>query len=135
MKRTLYNIFAVTAAILLTGVTTSCNKYLDVLPLNEVVLENYWTEKKDVTSVMNSCYESLENRESILRMEVWGELRSENIVQGSTPSLSNWNVWNSIVDALKETLLPSSTLTSWADRKSTRLNSSHIATSRMPSSA
>ena len=114
MKRTLYNIFAVTAAILLTGVTTSCNKYLDVLPLNEVVLENYWTEKKDVTSVMNSCYESLENRESILRMEVWGELRSENIVQGSTPSLSNWNVWNSIVDALKETLLPSSTLTSWA---------------------
>ena len=107
MKRTLYKIFSAAAAVLLTGVTTSCSDYLDVKPLNDVVLENYWTEKKDVISVMNSCYESLENRESILRMGIWGELRSENIVLGTSVS-------NEISDALKETLLPSSSLTSWA---------------------
>ena len=114
MKRTLYKIFSGAAVVLLAGVTTSCSDYLDVKPLNDVVLENYWTEKKDVTSVMNSCYESLENRESIFRMEVWGELRSENIVQGGSPNLNGWNVWNNVLDALKETLLPTSNLTSWA---------------------
>lgn len=107
MKRTLYKIFSATAAIVLAGVTTSCGDYLDVKPLNDVVLENYWTEKKDVISVMNSCYESLENRESILRMEIWGELRSENIVAGSS-------VPNEMNEVLKETLLPNNALTSWA---------------------
>ena len=104
MKRTLT---ILSAALLLTGFT-SCSKYLDTLPLNDVVLENYWTEKKDVESVLNSCYESLENRESILRMAVWGELRSENIIAGSSVNS------NDLLDALKETLLPSSALTSWS---------------------
>lgn len=103
MKRTLT---ILSAALLLTGFT-SCSKYLDTLPLNDVVLENYWTEKKDVESVLNSCYESLENRESIIRMAIWGELRSENIISGSS-------VPNEIADALKETLLPASALTSWS---------------------
>ena len=41
----------------LAGVAvTSCD--LDLLPLNEVVLENYWTEKADVESVVNACYGS-----------------------------------------------------------------------------
>ena len=93
--------------MVLAGVTTSCGDYLDVKPLNDVVLENYWTEKKDVISVMNSCYESLENKESILRMEIWGELRSENIVAGSS-------VPNEMNEVLKETLLPNNALTSWA---------------------
>ncbi len=103
MKRTLT---ILSAALLLTGLT-SCNDFLDTLPLNDVVLENYWTEKKDVTSVLNSCYESLENQESVIRMAVWGELRSENIVAGSS-------VTNEFADALRETLLPSSALTAWS---------------------
>ena len=37
---------------------TSCSDFLDILPMNDVVLENYWTEKGDVTSAMSSCYES-----------------------------------------------------------------------------
>ena len=32
----------------------SCD--LDLLPLNEVVLENFWTNKQDVQSVVSSCY-------------------------------------------------------------------------------
>lgn len=103
MKRTL----TILSATLLLTVFTSCGDFLDTLPLNDVVLENYWTEKKDVTSVLNSCYESLENRESILRMAVWGELRSENIVAGTASN-------NDLLDALKETLLPSSSLTLWS---------------------
>ena len=47
--------------ILPSSIFISCSDFLDILPMNEVVLENYWTEKGDVTSVVNSCYETLES--------------------------------------------------------------------------
>ena len=37
------------AACLMVGLT-GCSDFLDILPMNEVVLENYWTEKNDVLS-------------------------------------------------------------------------------------
>ena len=46
----------------------SCNDFFDILPMNEVVLENYWTQKGDVTSVLNGCYEALEQPDVITRM-------------------------------------------------------------------
>jgi hypothetical protein len=36
--------------------TASCNDFLDVLTMNDVVLENYWTKESDVTSVLMGCY-------------------------------------------------------------------------------
>lgn len=85
---------------------TGCNDFLDTLPLNDVVLENYWTQKADVTSVLNSCYESLESSESILRMGVWGEMRSDNIVLGRSAGYD-------IQEILKENILPTNGLTKW----------------------
>lgn len=85
---------------------TSCSDFLDILPLNDVVLENYWTQKSDVTSVLNSCYESLESENSIQRMCVWGELRSENLVAGS-------GTGNEINDLLNENILPANSYTKW----------------------
>jgi hypothetical protein len=66
---------------------TSCSDFLSILPMSDVVLENYWTEKKDVQSVINNCYASLEQSDCLTRMAVWGELRSDNIYyQSSTPA-------------------------------------------------
>ncbi len=96
-------IYAACLACTLTG----CSDYLDILPMNEVVLENYWTEKGDVTSVVNSCYESLENGDCLTRMGVWGELRSDNLRLGT-------NVPNEINEILKENLLPSNPMCNWA---------------------
>ncbi len=96
-------IYAACLACTLTG----CSDYLDILPMNEVVLENYWTEKGDVTSVVNSCYESLENSDCLTRMGVWGELRSDNLRLGT-------NVPNEINEILKENLLPSNPMCNWA---------------------
>ena len=87
---------------------SGCSDYLDVLPLNEVVLENYWTKKDDVTSVLNGCYESLTSEGSLERMGIWGELRSENLVQGG-------NLDNKYVEILKENILPTNDLTKWED--------------------
>ena len=87
------------AAALVTGLS-GCSDFLDILPMNEVVLENYWTEKGDVTSVVNSCYETLEHGDCLTRMGVWGELRSDNLRLGAQVS-------NEINEILKENLLPS----------------------------
>ncbi len=84
----------------------SCNDFLDIQPTNEIVLENFWTEKADVTSVMMSCYETLASSDALLRMSVWGELRSENIVAGS-------NISNSLNEILKENLLPTNEFCNW----------------------
>lgn len=89
------------------GLLTSCSDFLDILPLNDVVLENYWTKKDDVTSVLNSCYESLASEESMNRIGMWGEIRSENLIEGGTIS-------NYINEILKENILPTNETTNWA---------------------
>ena len=86
---------------------SGCSDYLEILPLNEVVLENYWTKKQDVTSVLNSCYESLASQKSLERIAIWGEMRSENIVQGGSIDIK-------YAEILKENILPTNELTDWA---------------------
>lgn len=95
-----------TAAVCLLTFS-SCNDFLEILPMDKVVLENYWTKKEDVTSVMFSCYEALQSADNINRMGVWGELRSDNIVAGTGVS---WQM----NDILKENLLPNNPYCSWA---------------------
>lgn len=84
----------------------SCNDFLDIKPMNDVVLDNYWTEKADVSSVLNSCYESLESTDALVRMGIWGELRSDNLVAGA-------NVANNINEILKENILSTNPYAKW----------------------
>ena len=86
---------------------SSCSDFLDILPMNDVVLENYWTEKGDVVSVRNSCYESLESADALNRIGLWGELRSDNLFAGA-------NVPNEVNEILKENLLPSNPYCNWS---------------------
>ena len=95
-------------SLLASGLSlASCSDYLEILPLNEVVLENFWTKKDDVTSVLNSCYESLGEEKSLERIGVWGEMRSENIVSGQ-------NVPNHYNEILKENILPTNEIVDWS---------------------
>jgi len=95
------------ASLLASGLSlASCSDYLEILPLNEVVKENYWTKKEDVTSVLTSCYEQLADDATLERIGIWGEIRSENIVQGGS-------IDNKYAEILKENLLPTNDLTKW----------------------
>ena len=58
----------------------SCD--VEVLPLNQIIAQNYWTSKKDVESVVFSCYTGLQSSAVVSRMVVWGEVRSDNIKEG-----------------------------------------------------
>ena len=86
---------------------TSCSDFLDILPMNSTVLENYWKEKADVTGAVNGAYEALASEAVVTRMGVWGELRSENVMGGV-------NVPNNYNELLKENLLPTNDLCQWS---------------------
>lgn len=63
-----------------------CSCSLDLLPLNEVVLENFWTDKSDVESVVASCYTGIIEGKYLHKIMVWGEGRSDNTAVGTDAS-------------------------------------------------
>ncbi|MBO4672799.1 MAG: RagB/SusD family nutrient uptake outer membrane protein [Bacteroidaceae bacterium] len=104
--KNIYKTFAVLCLAVLSQGLQSCSDFLSIEPQNEIVLENYWTEEKDVVSVLNSCYAQLENQDCIRRMMVWGELRSDNMTTGS-------GTYNNLQQILKENILETNDFTNW----------------------
>lgn len=84
--------------------TTSCD--VELMPLNEVVLENYWTEKTDVENVLNSCYTAMQSSTWMERVLVWGEVRSDNIDVGP-------DVPNGIKNIIKGNLVYTNDMCKW----------------------
>lgn len=77
----LYNkIKTIGLATLSSLALVSCD--VEVLPLNQIIAQNYWTSKDDVESVVFSCYTGLTTSAVMERMIVWGEVRSDNIKEG-----------------------------------------------------
>ena len=106
-RRKLTNGMTVIGYCLLVIGLSSCNDFLDILPMNDVVLENYWTEKSDVVSVRNSCYESLASTDALTRIGIWGELRSDKMFAGA-------NIPNDVSEVLKENILSSNPYCNWS---------------------
>jgi len=92
---------------LLMGLTvSSCNDYLTLMPLNEIVMENFWTNKDDVESVLLGAYASLESKDCVIRMSIWGEMRSDNITAGNNPS-------DDILQILRDNILATNSWTKY----------------------
>lgn len=72
----------------LTMGMTSCSDFLDLIPLNDIVAENYWTEKADLQSVLYGCYSQFESEDCMQRMFIWGELRSDNVVANTSANVN-----------------------------------------------
>ena len=85
---------------------TSCDDFLSIRPLNDVVLENYWTEETDVYSVLFSCYEQMNSNDCVQRMILWGESRSDDMQAGSGTA-------NDINQIFKENILETNPYTQW----------------------
>jgi starch-binding outer membrane protein, SusD/RagB family len=106
-----YTVFSVA---IVSGLS-SCEDFFNVLPLNEIVLESYYTEENDITSVVNSCYAGLEAPASsnpslagtINLLAAWGEMRSDNIVAGGSPTTDETQI-------LKENIMPTTIYSNWA---------------------
>ncbi len=100
--------------IALAGATlSSCNDFLTLVPLNDIVYENYWTSKGDVESVLLGAYSALEDNNCITRMSIWGEMRSDNIIADPNNSSSSGST-HDIVQITKDNILETNSFTSWS---------------------
>lgn len=68
--------------LLATSVSTSCNDWLELLPTNEQVTDNFWKSKEEVESVIASGYYYMRN--AVPQMLQWGELRGGVLYDGSS---------------------------------------------------
>ena len=89
---------------------TSCSDFLEVESRDEILLENFWNEKADVEGILAGCYSRLQDENTVKRMMIWGEVRSENIVAGS---LGNED--SNLENVLKENINAMNAYTSWVD--------------------
>jgi len=88
MKLKLYISLAVISLLTLS----SCNDWLNILPDNEQVTDNYWKSKEDVEAVIASGYYYM--RSSVPDMIKWGELRGGTIytTNSTEAQLQNFNI-------------------------------------------
>lgn len=104
MKRYLY-----IGLLGLMGLTlNSCDDFLNLEPLNEIILENFWNEKSDVENIVNGCYAELQKQAVVERMMAWGEFRSDNIIGGT-----NVNNNEDLSNLLKENIKSDNVFTNW----------------------
>lgn len=66
----------------------SCDSFLNITPLNSIVMENYWEKESEVNSVVMSCYFNMEQGDFMRRVILWSEVRSDNLTEGSGLTLN-----------------------------------------------
>jgi len=95
-KSVLLALFSISAYLPLGGLgwaLTSCSDFLEISPLETIVLDKFWNEETDVENVVAGCYSAMQSQAVIERMMAWGEFRSDNVV-GGTGIENNLNLSN-----------------------------------------
>ena len=64
-------------------VGVSCSDFLEIQPLETIVLDKFWNEEADVENVIAGCYSTMQQQSVVERMMAWGEFRSDNTVGGT----------------------------------------------------
>lgn len=111
IKRPLLWLCGVLPPLLWVGVgggLVSCADFLEVKQLDQIILEDFWTEKSDVDDVVTGCYVALQSSGVRERMMVWGEVRSDNIAAGE--NIDNNASLNNVV---RENITAMNAYTTW----------------------
>lgn len=111
MKRKINNIkkISLVGLVGLMGLgQTSCSDFLEIEPLNEIIMDKFWNEKADVDGVIAGCYSAMQSENVVKRMMVWGEFRSDNIGVGR-----NINNDSQLEKVLKENIDAKNGYTTW----------------------
>ena len=114
MKKVLLKIKYMAVGLCAVSALTSCNDFLGTVPLNEIVLENFWENEEEVNSVVMSCYSRMAQGDFLTRLILWGELRSDNVVAGNItgdiPYVNN----EQLQDMLDGNILPNHYIADWS---------------------
>ena len=91
----------------LVAMTCSCEDFLTISPTDRIISDDYWKSKGDVNSVLAESYRLMTTSDFLNRLIVWGDLRSDNIVEG------NYGGNNDIKYIMDANLLPNNGYASW----------------------
>lgn len=83
MKKYIYKIGAFLAGLPLLAATASCDDWFEIMPQSEMVAEDFWKDEQDVESAVGACYRAMLEDGFMRRLIVWGELRSDNVINGT----------------------------------------------------
>ena len=82
MRKVINNIKYSVAALCTLVCMSSCEDFLSIVPLNDIVLENFWENESEVNTVVTSCYSGIADGNFLKQAMMWGELRSDNVTKG-----------------------------------------------------
>ncbi len=92
------------------AMTCSCEDFLTIYPTDKVVLENYWKTKTDVENVVANSYRMMIEPSFTDRLIIWGEVRGDNVVEGTYDA----NKHHDLKNIMEANLLPQNGYTNWA---------------------
>lgn len=95
------------AAAALTLTLSACSDWLELMPEDSTIEEEFWKNGNQVESVVRSCYRFLQEDNLMQRIILWGELRSDEVQNG--PSISTAEA-----DIIKANVKSSNTFCNWA---------------------
>lgn len=108
---------------------SSCGDFLLIEPKTFVTEDNFWNEKTDVEQMVAGVYCMLQNSSIISRCIVWGELRSDNIMDGKDVAKND-----DLYRTLRENLRANNSYTDWTQFYKT-INAAQIVIERAPTVA
>ena len=114
MKRIIANIKYLSAALCSVVLMSSCEDFLSIVPLNEIVLENYWENEAEVASVVASCYSGIADGNFLTRAMLWGELRSDNMSKGLINPETPYVDHVQLPEMLEGNILPNYYIADWS---------------------
>ena len=97
------------ALVAVVALTSSCEDFLTILPTDKVVLENYWKTKTDVENMVANSYRKMAEPPFTDRLIVWGELRADNVIEGSYPT-----GFGDVKNIMEANLLPQNGYNDWS---------------------
>lgn len=90
------------AGLLCMGLA-SCGDFLEIEPKTFVSEKNFWNEKSDVDNMVTGVYTKLQAQSVIERFIMWGETRSDNIIDGLNCERDDKNIYRTLQEQLLET--------------------------------
>lgn len=86
MKKYISFILTVIATVTTLSLS-SCSDWLELMPEDSTIEEEFWKNGNQVESVVRACYRFMQEDNLMQRIILWGELRSDEVQNG--PSLSS----------------------------------------------
>lgn len=106
MKKIFKFIFSIIVIVSMSALS-SCSNWLELMPEDSTIEEEFWKNGNQVESVVRSCYRFMQEDNYMQRIILWGELRSDEVQNGSSISTSETDIINAKVK-------PSNTYCNWA---------------------